>query len=42
MNILQAIDDPEVFGRHFRGSTWTAAALQEIDDKLAEQGVDYD
>ena len=22
MNILQAIDDPAVFGRHFRGSTW--------------------
>jgi len=24
MNILQALDDPNVFGRHFRGSTWGA------------------
>jgi hypothetical protein len=24
MNILQALDDPNVFGRHFRGSTWDA------------------
>jgi hypothetical protein len=22
MNILQALDDPQVFGAHFRGSTW--------------------
>ena len=24
MNILQALDDPNVFGQHFRDSTWDA------------------
>jgi hypothetical protein len=24
MNILRALDDPNVFGQHFRDSTWSA------------------
>ena len=24
MNIIQALDDPNVFGRQFRGGTWDA------------------
>jgi hypothetical protein len=43
MNILQALDDPRVFGQHFRGSTWDAwraflcalFALPMTDEQLA-------